>query len=80
MGQDMKLAGDYFGIKYKYPTTFPVNTINCVRVLRVIIDRHVDSLPAAADLFFVRANFFSSLDHFSEIYIELCVFLFIGII
>jgi glutathione S-transferase kappa 1 len=52
MGIEMALVAKFAGIKYKFPTPFPVNTINCVRLLRVIEDKAPAQLAAATDLFF----------------------------
>lgn len=52
MGIEMALVAKFAGINYKFPNPFPVNTINCVRLLRVIEEKAPAKLDAATGLFF----------------------------
>ncbi|GAA5878888.1 hypothetical protein JCM1840_000831 [Sporobolomyces johnsonii] len=49
---DMPLAAEWMQIPYKFPSTFPINTIHCIRFLRAVEHHAPDKLEAATDLFF----------------------------
>lgn len=53
MKDDMALTGAYFGIPYKYPPTFPINTVAVARFLRVLEDKAPAKLIPVTDAFYV---------------------------
>ncbi|BGO88564.1 hypothetical protein NBRC10512_002653 [Rhodotorula toruloides] len=49
---DLPLQAAFTQTPYKFPETFPLNTIHCMRTLRAIADVAPDKLEKATDLFF----------------------------
>ena len=50
--QDMPLVSKYLQIPVQFPDSFPVNTINIMRLLRVIEDEAPAKLGALSDIFY----------------------------
>ncbi|GAA5884570.1 hypothetical protein JCM16303_000034 [Sporobolomyces ruberrimus] len=48
---DMPIFSDMSNIPYKFPETFPINTIQCMRFLRAVQQLHPEKLEKATDLF-----------------------------
>ncbi|KAL8278192.1 hypothetical protein RQP46_009365 [Phenoliferia psychrophenolica] len=49
---DMPLTSAYYGVPYKYPKVFPVNTIHIARFLRIVEDLQPSKLEPLTVLFF----------------------------
>ncbi|GAA5965038.1 hypothetical protein JCM21900_006219 [Sporobolomyces salmonicolor] len=49
---DLPLTAEWMHVSYKFPSTFPVNTMHCMRFLRAIEHKAPEKLEQATDLFF----------------------------